>query len=118
MTFVEIEGSDKVETLARDVAMHVAAESPEYLTQGEIPQEVVAREKEIAASQLQGKPAEMIEKILVGKMKAYAAQVCLLDQKFIKDTSVSVAQHVEAEGKKLGAKLQVTKFLRWEVGVA
>lgn len=118
VTYVEITGSDKMDVLAKDIAMHIAAESPEYLKQEEIPQDVIAREKDIASSQLKGKPAEMIEKILVGKIKAYASQVCLLDQKFIKDTSISVAEHVEAEGKKAGVKLEVVKFLRWEVGAA
>lgn len=118
VTYVEIAGSDKMDVLAKDVAMHIAAEAPEYLRQDEIPEDVVARERDIASSQLKGKPAEMVEKILVGKMKAHAIQVCLLDQKFIKDTNVSIEQHVEAEGKKVGAKLEVVKFLRWEVGAS
>lgn len=118
VTFVEISGSASMETLARDIAMHVAADAPEYLSPGEIPAEVIAREKDVASGQLQGKPAAMLEKILAGKIKAYEDQVCLLKQKYIKDTSVTVEEHVAAEGKKAGVKLQITKFLRWEVGAA
>jgi elongation factor Ts len=117
-TLVEIEGSSHFDTLAKDIAMHVAAESPEYLKMEEIPQHVIDREKDIASSQIKNKPAEMIEKILSGKIKAYADQVCLVGQKFIKDNSVTVEQHVAAEGKKASAHLHVTKFLRWEVGGA
>lgn len=115
-TFVEIKGSAAVGALAKDIAMHIAADSPEYLNAEEIPADVIAREKDIAMSQLKGKPEAMIEKILSGKIKAYADQVCLIGQKYIKDTSVTIAQHVAAEGKKAGATLEITKFLRWEVG--
>ena len=116
VTFVEISGSASIGGLAKDIAMHIAADAPEYLKPEEIPSEVIAREKDIASSQLKGKPAAMLEKILTGKIKAYQDQVCLLGQKYIKDTSVTVEQHVAAEGKKVGAKLEITKFLRWEVG--
>lgn len=117
-TFVEIAGSASMGVLAKDIAMHIAADSPEYLKPSEIPEDVIAREKDIAMSQLKGKPEAMIEKILAGKIKAYGDQVCLIGQKYIKDTSLSVEQHVAAEGKKVGATLEITKFLRWEVGGA
>lgn len=117
-TLVEISGSASMGALAKDVAMHIAADAPEYLKPDEIPAEALAREKDIAMSQLQGKPAAMMDKIIAGKLKAYADQVCLLGQKYVKDNSVTVEQHVTAEGKKAGAALVVTKFLRWEVGGA
>jgi len=117
-TLVEITGSASMNDLAKDIAMHVAADAPEYLKPADIPEAALAREKDIAMSQMQGKPAAMIDKILAGKLKAYADQVCLLGQKFIKDNSVSVEQHVNAAGKKVGATLSITKFLRWEVGSA
>lgn len=116
VTLVEISGSASMGSLAKDVAMHVAAEAPEYLKSSDIPEAALEREKDVATSQMKGKPAAMIEKILAGKLKAYADQVCLLGQKYVKDNSVSVEQHVTAEGKKAGASLVITKFLRWEVG--
>ena len=118
VTVVELEGSEKCEAAARDVAMHVAADSPEYLKADEIPQDVIAREKEIASSQIKNKPADMVEKIIAGKIKAFADSVCLVGQKFIKDNSVTVEQFVAAEGKKVDARVHVSRFLRWEVGGA
>lgn len=114
--FVEIKGSSDVQELAKDVAMHVAADAPDYLKESDIPSDVIEKEKEIAREQIKNKPADIVEKILVGKIKAFADQVCLLGQKFIKDTSVTVEQHVKAVGKQMGADLEVVRFLRWEVG--
>jgi len=118
VTLVEITGSASVGVLARDVAMHVAAEAPEYLKPEEIPEAALAREKDIAMSQLQGKPAAMVDKILAGKLKAYGDQVCLVGQKYVKNPSLTVEAHVAAEGKKIGATLVIARFLRWEVGGA
>lgn len=118
VTVVEIAGSGSVAALAKDVAMHVAAEAPEYLKPEEIPEAVLAREKDIAMSQLEGKPAAMVDKILAGKLKAYGDQVCLIGQKYVKNPSVTVEAHVASEGKKIGANLVIKGFLRWEVGGA
>jgi elongation factor Ts len=115
---VEIAGAKGYESVARDVAMHCAAEAPDFLTADEIPADVKEREIEIAKSQIQNKPANIQEKIIQGKLKAFADQVCLTGQKFVKDTSVTVAQYVEQSGKEKGAKLTISGFLRWEVGSA
>ncbi len=113
---VAIEGADDEEDLARDIAMHVAAEDPEYLNQEQIPEEVILREKEIASSQIKNKPENIIEKIVQGKMKAYFDQVCLVDQKFIKDTDQTVSQYVESFGKKNNKSLKIHNFWRWKIG--
>lgn len=115
---VEITGGHGHEELARDIAMHVAAESPEYLTHEEVPAEVREKEAEIARSQLQGKPANMIDKILEGKLKAYYDQVCLVDQKFVKDNSITITQLLHNESKTHGKTFTVKKFIRWQVGVS
>ncbi len=109
---VEIAGASDQEALAKEVAMHVAAESPEYLDAAAIPAQVLAREEEIAHSQVQGKPAQVAEKIVAGKLKAYTDQVCLTCQKYIKDPNVTVQQFVEKSGKHLSIKC----FWRWKVG--
>ncbi len=116
VTFVEITGSNKAEVIARDVAMHVAADAPEYLTADDVPSEIIEKEKEIARTQLQNKPAEMMDKILVGKVKSFCDQVCLVGQKFVKDPSMTVEKYVQSQGKSLGADLKISQFLRWEVG--
>lgn len=115
---VELSGSEGYESVARDVAMHCAAEAPEFLTADEIPLDVKEREIEIAKSQIQNKPADIQEKIIQGKLRAFADQVCLVGQKFVKDPSVTVAKFVEQAGKEKSAKLSISGFLRWEVGSA
>lgn len=113
---VEISGASDQEAIAKEIAMHVAAESPDYLHREEIPPQVIEREEEIARSQVQGKPADIVEKIVAGKIKAYADQVCLVGQKYIKDNSVTVQQFLDICGKKVGKHLSIKCFWRWKVG--
>lgn len=113
---VEISGASDQGVVAKEVAMHVAAESPDYLSREEIPTAVIAREEEIARSQAQNKPANMIEKIVAGKVKAYTDQFCLLYQKYVKDNSLTVEQFVEKSGKESGKALAIQRFWRWKVG--
>lgn len=111
-TVVEITGSGDQQKLAEQVAMHVAAASPEYTTSEEVPADVIAHEKDIARAQMKGKPESMIEKILEGKMNAFYTQVCLDAQPFIKDDKMTVGELVAKEGKELKLK----SFIRWQVG--
>ncbi|MBS0624502.1 MAG: elongation factor Ts [Verrucomicrobia bacterium] len=113
---VEIEGAAGHDEIAKEIAMHVAAENPEYLKPEEIPAHVVAREEEIARSQVTGKPANIVDKIVSGKIKAFADQVCLIHQKYVKDNTVTVQQFLEACGKKIGKPLAVRCFWRWKIG--
>lgn len=113
---VEIEGANDVEALAKEVAMHVAAEAPEYISPEQIPADVIEKEKDIARAQVQGKPENIIEKIIQGKMNAFYDDVCLPRQKFVKDPSQTVEKYVAAEGKKNGKELVVKNFVRWQVG--
>lgn len=116
VTFVEIEGGAGMEALAKDIAMHIAAESPDYLKPEEVPADVRAREADIAKSQVKGKPENIIDKIVEGKLKAFYDQVCLLGQKFVKDNSITIADLVVKEGKRVGKPLAIRRFLRWRVG--
>ncbi len=116
VVIVELEGASDQEGIAKEIAMHVAAENPEYLRPEEIPAIVLAREEEIARSQVQGKPAHMIDKIVAGKIKAYTDQSCLGHQKYVKDNSVTVQQFLETCAKKLGKPLSIKCFWRWKVG--
>lgn len=115
VSVVELTGGQGHEALARDIAMHVAAESPEYLEPADVPHEITKREEEIALSQVKNKPKEIIDKIVGGKIKAYYDQVCLLNQKYIKDTSTTIAQLLE-NASKSGKKQVIRHFLRWHVG--
>lgn len=113
---VEIEGAADQESIAKEIAMHVAAENPEYLKAEEVPAQVIAREEEIARSQVEGKPANVVEKIVAGKIKAYTDQFCLVNQKYVKDNTLTVQQFLDACSKKIGKPLSIKCFWRWKVG--
>jgi elongation factor Ts len=112
---VVLEGSGE-EQLAREVAMHVAAAFPQYLSPEEIPQEVIQMEKDIAAEQVKGKPANIIDKILQGKLNAFYDQCCLTRQKYIRDDSVSVGEYVKKQSASHGKEARIVRFLRWMAG--
>lgn len=116
VTLVEIDGSSKEEGLAKDIAMHVAAAAPDYLAPEKVPAEVLNHEKEIAKSQIKGKPDNIIEKIVEGKVKAFYDASCLVCQKYIRDDSLSITDLVNKRAKEVGAPLKVTHFIRWNVG--
>lgn len=116
VTMVEIKGATDMQDLAKEVAMHSAAAAPEFLSPEKVPANVVEHEKEIARGQVTGKPANIIEKIVEGKIKAFFDQVCLVNQKYIKDDKVSIQEYVTGKGKAAGKTLSVVNFLRWSVG--
>lgn len=116
VALVVLAGGHGQEALARDIAMHVAAEAPEYLRAGEIPQEVRIKEEDIARSQVKGKSEDIATRIVEGKFKAYCDEVCLLCQKYVKDNTLSVGTLLEKESKRLGKPVTVAAFYRWKVG--
>jgi elongation factor Ts len=101
-----------------DLTMHVAAASPQFLKQEEIPAELVAKEKEIAMAQLmtQNKPADVLEKIAIGKINKYFEETCLIKQKFIKDDKKSIEALTNEIGKAMGEALAITRFARFVLG--
>jgi len=113
---VELEGSADQDDIAKEIAMHIAAENPDYLNPEEIPPHVIAHEEEIARSQVIGKPENIVEKIVAGKVKAFSDQTCLIHQKYVKDNSVTVQQFLDICGKKIAKPLSVRCFWRWNVG--
>ena len=115
ITAVELDGDESQGELAREIAMHAAAAAPEYLDPESVPEEVVEQEKEIARSQMKGKPEEIIEKILVGKINKFYDSNCLIRQPFIRDDKQTIEQLVKSRVKD-GKQLKVLRFLRWEVG--
>ena len=118
VVLVVLKGSADFGEVARDIAMHIAAEAPDYLTIDEIPADVIAREKDIALSQIKNKPPEIQDKIMEGKIRAFSEQVCLIGQKFVKDPSTTVSKYVEKQGKEKGCSLSIASFARWQVGGA
>lgn len=116
VTAVEIMGSGNEGALAKDLAMHTAAAAPEYLSPEKVPQEIVNHEKDIARGQIQGKPANIVEKIVEGKVNAYFDANCLVRQKYIRDDSMTITDVVSKRAKEVGKPLTVANFIRWSVG--
>lgn len=116
LTVVDIEGSEGEEGLAKDIAMHVAAAAPEFLKPEEVPHDIIEKEKEIFKTQLKGKPDQIIEKILAGKINAFFDQVCLIKQHYIRDDSLTIEALVAKRAKDAGKPLQLVHFTRWAVG--
>jgi len=106
------------QSLVKDVAMHVAAASPQYVTKEEVPAQVLEKEKEIYKSQAaaQGKPAPVQDKIAEGKLKQYYSDFVLLEQPFVKDSQLTVGQLVAAKIGTLKENIVVRRFARFKVG--
>jgi elongation factor Ts len=116
VTLVEIEGGVGQEMLAHEIALHVTATSPDYLKPEEVPADVKAREEEIARGQVAGKPQQIIDKIIEGKLRAFYEKVCLLRQKFVKEDTITITDLLAREGKRVGMTLSIRRFVRWKVG--
>ncbi|HSW72063.1 MAG TPA: translation elongation factor Ts [Chlamydiales bacterium] len=115
VTIVEIKGKGE-EEIAKEIAMHVAADNPEYVNPEDLPESVKAREEEIARAQIKGKPENVVEKIVIGKIKAYCDQFCLTCQKFVKNPDVTVGQYLDQRAKDTKKALSIRRFWRWRVG--
>lgn len=102
----------------QDLAMHIAAAAPQYTTREEVPASVVEHEMALHREQLaaEGKPAEVVEKILEGKMNKFYEEIVLLDQKFVKDDALSISQVLESKVLKIGENLKIGRFVRMTLG--
>jgi elongation factor Ts len=106
--------------LVHDIAMHIAASDPKFIRREDVSAEAFEREKDIYRSQAlaTGKPPQVVEKIVEGKMSKFYEEVCLLEQPFIKDQTITIAQLVATKVGKLGENLAVRRFVRFKVGDA
>jgi elongation factor Ts len=104
--------------LVKDVAMHIAAVNPQFVRREEVATDKLDKEKEIQRELLkqQGKPEAMWDKILVGKVEKYYEQVCLVDQPWVKDDKKKVGEMINERAAKIGEKVAVRRFVRFEVG--
>jgi len=112
--------TDEFQTLVRDLAMHVAGAnpSPRYVARADVPAEEVAKERAILTAQAaeSGKPANVIEKIIEGRVAKFLAEVSLLEQPFIKDPDVTVGEMLTRHVAKLGENMTVRRFVRFQMG--
>lgn len=102
--------------LIKDITLHIAAAAPAYLDKTGVPDEVQAAEREIYANQVKDKPANIIEKIVDGKMQKFYSQTCLVDQGFIKDPDTSITDLIAAKSKEAGDTISIRRFQRYQVG--
>ena len=114
----EIAANDAFKTCAHNVAMQIAALNPEYLDEASVPAERVEKEKEILTQQIvdEGKPANIAEKIVAGRMGKFFKEICLVDQAYVQDGNLSVKQYVDGGAKELGGEIKIAGFTRFEKG--
>lgn len=110
--------NESFQSLVSDIAMHVAASAPRYVAREEVPADLVERETAVYQEQLkqEGKPAEIANKIIEGKLNKFYSEICLLEQSFIKDEDKTVGQLLTEKTGEIGEKITVRRFARYEVG--
>ncbi len=110
--------TDDFQAFAKDIAMHVAAVSPVSVTREEVPAEMVEREKEIYINQAKesGKPDNIIEKIVSGKIEKFLSEICLMDQKFVKNPDLTIQDLLNELIAKMGENISVKRFARFQIG--
>ncbi len=109
-------GNEALKQAATDIAMHITATKPIALNKDQIDPEIIEREKAIFVEQVKGKPENIIEKIVEGKMQKFYVENCLLQQPFVKDDSKTVEQVLAEAAKEAGGEAKMKKFVRFEVG--
>lgn len=111
-------GDEKIAALGRNLAMHIAAANPQYLNRDAVPAEVVEKEKEImrAKAKDSGKPDNIIEKIILGQINKFFAEICLLEQAYVIDPDLTVGKVIENLTKELGSEITLPRYERFQLG--
>lgn len=107
--------NEAFQALAKDLAMHIAALAPEFLRKEDLKEEDTVKAKEVFAEEAEGKPEEMKEKIIAGKLDAYFNEKTLLEQSFIKDPSKTIRVMLDEATQKFGEKVEITRFTRYSI---
>ena len=100
----------------KDVTLHIAAAHPIYVSREQVPSDLLIRERDVAAGQVAGKPANIIEKIVDGKIEKFYSTICLLEQAFIKNPEMSIQDLVKSKIAELGENIIIRRFTRYSVG--
>jgi len=110
--------TDDFQDFVHDIAMHIAAASPVAVTREEVDPSVIEKEKEIYAAQMreEGKPDNIIDKIVEGKVDKYYSEIVLLEQKYVKDPDLTVEDYLKSIIGKLGENMQIKRFTRYQIG--
>jgi elongation factor Ts len=110
--------TDDFKELVHDVAMHIAAADPKWLRRDDVPADVLAKEKDIARERArnEGKPEKILDKIVEGRIAKFYEEVCLLEQPFVKEATLTIEQLVKTKIAKLGENMSIARFVRFKVG--
>jgi len=110
--------TDEFKKLADEIALQIAASSPEYVSREDVPQDVIEKEKEIYRKQLEeeGKPANVIDRIIEGKIETFFKEHCLLEQPYLRDESITIEELIKEHIAKFGENITVRRFARFKVG--
>jgi elongation factor Ts len=108
--------TDKFQELTKEIAMHIAAANPTYVRREDVPEDVVSREKDIYKDQVKDKPAQVVDKIVEGKLNSFYQQFCLMEQASVRDPNVTITQLVQDAIRILGENITVSRFTRMKVG--
>ncbi|MCB1120234.1 MAG: translation elongation factor Ts [Verrucomicrobiae bacterium] len=108
--------TDDFKQFAKDLCLHIAAANPSFLSREEVPEELIEKERDIAASQAEGKPPQAVQKIVEGKLDKYYSQVCLVDQPFIKDPAKTIKDLATEKISQLGENIVIRRFARYQLG--
>ena len=110
--------TDEFKAFAKDIAMQIAAAKPEYISREEVPIEVVEKEKEILKAQAlnEGKPANIVDKMIVGRVEKFFKEICLLEQTFVKNPDQTIEVLLNEKTSKIGEKISIRRFVRYELG--
>jgi len=114
----ETSQKDSFKEVVKDITLHIAASNPQYLTRKDVPESVLQAEREIYAKQVENKPANIIEKIVAGKLEKFYAMTCLVEQGFVKDPEQTITELLAAKSKEIGDTLAIRRFARYQVGQA
>ena len=110
--------TDAFQEICHDVALQIAASAPKYVRTEEVPAEELEKEKEILRNQAlnEGKPAQIIDKMVEGRVKKFYQDVCLMEQTFVKDPSMTITQYINEKTLQIGEKISIRRFTRYELG--
>lgn len=110
--------NETFQEFVKDVAMHIAASSPRYLQRDQVPESAVEAEREVLRNQVKesGKPDNVIDKIVTGRLDKFYSQICLLEQPYIKDMNITVEDYLKETIGKIGENIQIRRFVRFQLG--
>jgi len=110
--------TDDFKSFTKDIAMHIAAAKPTYVSRNEVSEEEINKEKDILKAQAlnEGKPANIVERMVEGRIDKFFKEICLLEQPFVKDPDVTIEQLLNEKVAKIGEKISIRRFVRYELG--